>query len=273
MEGFSSTTKRFPLKNSGGAPSFPTLPRATIFFRASLFFDRTVEIGEAGADLVDGADGEVDFVFEGEVGSNREGGQGSEVGAGAVVGAAVAEAVAGETIGNWDVNPEAEVGIVDISCPILGKGAGFIGPAGDGSVKFVVGPGFGAIVEDEVFVLGFDEDGGDFLVVGRVGFSAGVGKFETDLGDLASEGDPLFHDGVGEVSASGPVFGEGFAVKAGLGGAEFEGLRAGAMPMATLNGIPPPGLFIPQRVVFVAVVGLLDEAAAVPMIDKVGVIC
>lgn len=124
-----------------------------------------------------------------------------------------------------------------------------------------------------MFVLGFDEDGGDFLVVGRVGFSAGVGEFEADLGKVAGKGDPLFHDCVGEVGAAGPVFGKGFAVKGGLRGAEFKSLSTGAAPMATLNGIPAPGLLVPEGAVLVAVVGLLDEAAAVPVIDNVGVIC
>lgn len=96
--------------------------------------------------MVEGADGEVHFVFEGEAGGDGEGGEWGEVGAGAVVGATVAEAVASEAIGNWDVNAEAEVGVVNIGGPIFGEGAGFVGPAGNGAVKFVVGPGFGSIV-------------------------------------------------------------------------------------------------------------------------------
>ena len=76
----------------------------------------------------------MDFVSKGKAGRHCKGGQWSEIRTGAMLPFAIAESVAGEAICDWNIHSEAEVLVIDVSGPMFGHFAGFVGPTRNGAV-------------------------------------------------------------------------------------------------------------------------------------------
>ncbi len=101
----------------------------------------------------------------------------------------------------------------------------------------------------------------------RVG--AGVGHLVADVRDPSRERDPFFHRHLRQFHTAGPVPWQCFSVKLIRLDLKFQNARSAPAPVTPLHRIPAPQLFIPERSVHPAIIGLLNQATAVPVIDEV----
>lgn len=121
------------------------------------------------------------------------GADGSKIGASAALGVGLSGVAVGGELG------------LHVGGPLFGGDAAFVRSAGAFLGKRGAGPRLVALVEEEVGEVVVDDDGGQFLVGGRVFDGAGIGEAEADAGDFAVEGDPLLHPAFVQRFAAGPV--------------------------------------------------------------------
>jgi len=106
-------------------------------------------------------------------------------------------------------------------------------------------------------------------MVGWMWDLTGVVKAEADVHQFLLQRHGLFHDHVFNRLTGGPV--NRLSAYAGPGPRNLLIQKFGGLtfPVATLNGIPAPGLSIPVRTVRPAIPRLLDESSAIEVVDQI----
>lgn len=212
------------------------------------------------------ADSQPDLVLEGEVRGDGKRCDGGNVGASGLGAGNDRGAVTGGLIAFWRKDGDGMAMGIGPSDPAFGEGDVGVGLTRLGAGERRVG--FFGVKEGVVF--GLDEQCGKFLMIRFVGDCRGGVDFELHVEEIVLQGDCLAEDDVFEFFPGGPMSRLGFDLKrVGGEGFEFENFGGLVAPVAALHGIVAPGFAIPVGAVGIAVVALLEVAAAVVGVQKV----